>query len=67
MSVSGISATLNSQAMTAQAAQAAQAAGPHRHNGRRVASLTDIDAQGSSMASPPSSTGKLGSRINIVA
>lgn len=45
--------------------QAAQSSSAHLHNGRRLQSITDIDAQGSSVASAPSTTGKIGSKVDI--
>lgn len=43
--------------------QSMQTVGQHKHGGHRTASLSDIDAQGSSVATPASSTGKIGSKI----
>jgi hypothetical protein len=40
---------------------------PHKHGGHRSHSLADIDANGSSAASPSSATGKIGSKIDITA
>ena len=45
--------------------QAAQSSSQHVHNGRRMQSITDIDAQGSSVASAPSATGKIGSKVDV--
>ena len=39
----------------------------HKHGGRSGQSLTDVDATGSSVASPPSATGKVGSKLNVTA
>jgi len=39
----------------------------HKHGRHNSTSLSDIDAQGSSVATTPSSTGKVGSKINITA
>jgi hypothetical protein len=39
--------------------------GQPQSNGRRIPSITDIDAQGSSVSSAPSSTGKTTSKIDI--
>ena len=47
--------------------QAAQLSGQHKHGGHHARSLSDIDAQGSSVASAPSATGKVGSKVNITA
>jgi hypothetical protein len=61
MSITGVSAA---SALTS--GQQTQQLGQHKH-GRHHASLTDIDAQSSSGASSPSSTGKIGSRVNLSA
>ncbi len=42
--------------------QSMQTAGRHKH---AHASLSDIDAQGSSVATAASSTGKIGSKIDV--
>jgi len=39
----------------------------YKHARHHSTSLSDVDAQGSSVASMPSSTGKVGSKINITA
>lgn len=64
MAISGISAAANYQP---PGAQASQTVGQHRHGGRHFASLSDIDALGSSVATPPSSTGKIGSKVDVTA
>jgi hypothetical protein len=61
MALSGIA----SGASHAASQQAAQSSSSHVHNGRRIQSLTDIDAQGSSVASAPGATGKIGSKVDI--
>lgn len=45
--------------------QSAQSATTHKHAARP--SLSDIDSTGSSVATPPSGTGKIGSKVNITA
>ena len=45
--------------------QSAQSATAHKHAARP--SLSDIDSTGSSVASSPSATGKIGSKVNITA
>jgi hypothetical protein len=62
MSVSGISAAASSHAASQQPSPSSAL---HRHHGHQTPSNTDIDAQGSSVASAPSSTHKIGSKINI--
>jgi len=59
-------------AVSAIASAPSHAAGPqpaqssaHTHNGRRIQSMTDIDAQGSSVGAKPSPTGKIGSNVDI--
>jgi len=48
--------------------QAAQSLGQHKHGGgHHVMSISDIDQIGSSVATAPSSSGKIGSRVNITA
>jgi hypothetical protein len=58
-------------AATASAFHAAthvtQSLSQHRQSGQRNASISDVDAVGSSVASPPSATGKTGSKLNVVA
>ncbi len=43
--------------------QSAQSTGAHKHAARP--SLSDIDSTGSSVATAPSVTGKIGSKVNI--
>jgi len=62
MAVFGISAAVGAHLASHQAA-ATDGARPH--NGRRLPSITDIDAQGSSVASAPSSTGKIANKLDI--
>jgi hypothetical protein len=64
MAVSGISLAVGSQVASQQAASVSS---HHRQSGQRTSSLTDIDAQGSSVATAPTATGKIGSRVNITA
>jgi hypothetical protein len=47
--------------------QGAQLTGQIQPKGRQTPSMTDIDAQGSSVASAPGPTGKVGSKIDITA
>jgi len=49
----------------AAAQQAVQPLSQHRRGGHH--SLADVDAAGSSVASAPSKTGKIGSKVNITA
>ena len=37
----------------------------HKQNGNRSISMSDIDAQGSSVVSTPSSTAKVGSKVDF--
>jgi hypothetical protein len=62
MAISGIAAGMQT---TGQ--QPLQSVGHHKHGGNHSTSLSDIDAQGSSVASPPSATGKIGNKINLTA
>ena len=61
MAISGV-ASAGSHATSQQSAQSVTA---HKHGARH--SLTDIDSSGSSVASTPSVTGKIGSKVNITA
>ena len=45
--------------------QSAQSATAHKHAARP--SLSDIDTAGSSVATSPSATGKIGSKVNLTA
>jgi hypothetical protein len=47
--------------------QAMQPLGQHKHGRHHTQSISDLDAQSSSVASAPSPTGKIGSNINITA
>jgi hypothetical protein len=62
MAMSGISAA----GFQASSQQAVQSLGTHKHGGHhRSTSLSDIDAQGSSLASAASSSGKVGSKVDV--
>ena len=63
MAISGIS----SASFYAASQQAILSLSHHKHGGHHGSSLTDIDAAGSSVASAPSQTGKIGSKIDITA
>ncbi len=63
MAISGISAA----SFHAAASTPSSPSTAHKHGGRHTNSLTDINSTGSSMASAPSTTGKIGSKINITA
>jgi len=60
MAVSGISTA----AAYAATQQPLQSVGPHKH-GRHAPSISDVDAQSSSIATAPSATGKVGSKVDI--
>jgi hypothetical protein len=49
------------------AAQQTQSLSQHRQGGHRSASISDVDTVGSSVAAPPSATGKTGAKLNVVA
>jgi hypothetical protein len=51
----------------ASSQQAVQSLSHHKSGGRHGQSLSDVDATGSSLASAPSRTGKIGSKIDITA
>jgi hypothetical protein len=62
MAVSGISPA----SFQALSQQAVQSLGQHKHGGHRPStSLSDIDAQGSSLSSAPTSTGKVGGKLDV--
>jgi hypothetical protein len=65
MAVSGISAA--SAGASAPSQPPLSSISHHKHGGHHSHSLTDIDAQGSSIASPPSFTGKIGSKLDVTA
>ena len=65
MSISGLSSAAPQQ--PAYQAYETQTLGQHKHGGHRSRSLSDIDVQGSSLATAPSATGKVGSKIDITA
>jgi hypothetical protein len=58
MAIAGI-AGANFHVTSNQSAQS----GAHKHSARP--SLSDVDSTGSSVATPPSGTGKIGSKVNI--
>lgn len=45
----------------------AQSVSQHKHGGHRFQSLSDIDSTSSSVASAPSASGKIGSKLNVTA
>jgi hypothetical protein len=61
MAISGMSG------FHASSQQAVQSLSHHKSGGRHGQSLSDVDATGSSLASAPSKTGKIGSKIDITA
>ena len=61
MNVSGVSA-----AGIYASSQQVQGMDPSKHGRRHdTSSITDVDAQSSSVATAPSVTGKIGSKLNI--
>jgi len=63
MAISGVSPG----GVYATSQQPLPSASHYKHSGQHSTSISDIDAQGSSVASPPSSTGKIGSKLNVTA
>ena len=63
MSMSAIS----SAGFHASSQQGVQSLSQHKHGGRHGSSLSNVDAQSSSVVSAPSKTGKVGSKIDISA
>ncbi len=47
--------------------QSTNSLSPHKHGGHHARSLTDVDAQGSSVAGAPSPTGKVGGKVDVTA
>lgn len=62
MNVSSLAAAAQYQPSTQQLSQSS---GHHRQHNGRHASLTDVDAQSSSIASAPSATGRIGSKLDV--
>jgi len=58
---------LSSPGSHAASQQAVQSLASHKHGGRHWHSISDIDAQSSSIASPPSASGKIGTKLDITA
>lgn len=63
MAISAVSAA----AFRTASQQGVQSLAQHKHGGHHPPSLSDIDAQGSSVASAPGATGKVGSKIDVTA
>ena len=61
MAVSGITPG----SIYATNSQPLQSITQHKQNTHQTISMSDIDAQGSSVASAPSSTGKVGSKVDF--
>ena len=64
MAISGVSATAGAYAASQQPVQSI---GQHKHGKHQAMSISDVDAQSSSIASAPGTTGKIGSKIDITA
>ena len=58
---------ISSASSHAAAQQIIESLAPHKHGGHRPQSLADVGATGSSAASPPSASGKIGSKLDISA
>ena len=61
MAISGITPG----SIYAASSQPLQSISQHKQNAHQSISLSDIDAQGSSVASTPSASGKVGSKVNL--
>jgi hypothetical protein len=61
MAISGITP----RSIYAASSQPLQSISQHKQNAHNSISLSDIDAQGSSVSSTPSSSGKVGSKVNL--
>jgi len=64
MSVSGVSA-VGAYASSQQAQPLTL--GPHKHSRHQAASISDVDAQSSSVANTPSTASPTGRKVNILA
>jgi len=64
MTVSSIPAAAGAYAASQQPVQSI---GQHKHGKHHAASVSDVDAQSSSIASAPSATGKIGGKVDIAA
>ena len=62
MPVSGIAAPASPQPPVQQLSPSS---GHHRHSGINGSSISDLDAQSSSVGSPANSTGRIGSVLDI--
>ena len=62
MPVSGIAAAASPQPPLQPLSPSS---GPHRHNGNHGPSISDVDGQSSSLASPSNSGGRIGSVLDI--
>lgn len=63
MAISGVSAAA-AGSISAATQPALQSIGPHKH-GKHAPSISDVDAQSSSLATAPGATGKVGSKVDI--
>jgi len=63
MAVSGIGPAAN---VAAANPQISQSSGHQRHGGH-APSISDVDAQGSNVAAPSRSTGRVGSKVDLKA
>ena len=64
MTISGLTAAVNFQPASQQASPSS---GHHRHNNKHPSSISDVDAQSSSLAATASTTRKVGGTIDITA
>jgi len=64
MAIPGIAAAANIQPASLQMSPSS---GYHRHNGHHPSSISDVDAQSSSVAATAKSTGKVGSTVDMTA
>ena len=64
MTISGLAAAVNLQPASQQVSPSS---GHHRHNNKHPSSISDVDAQSSSVAAPANATRKVGGTIDITA
>ena len=65
MTISGLTAAANLQPPATQ--QVSPSSAHHRHNNKHPSSISDVDAQSSSLAATASTTRKVGGTIDITA
>jgi hypothetical protein len=65
MAISGVAGAATGAYASSQAP--VQSTGQHKHGHRHAASISDVDAQSSSVANTTNMTGLLGGKVNVTA